>query len=65
MGRDFIGQYFIPLLINDGYEVRLLVRDKVKAIAKFGESCEYFIGDVTDKQSLKGCCENVKLYFTL
>lgn len=64
-GTGFIGQYFIPLLINEGYEVRLLVRDKENAIAKFGESCEYFIGDVTDKQSLKGCCENVEVVFHL
>jgi nucleoside-diphosphate-sugar epimerase len=64
-GTGFIGSYFIPMLLKSGYEVRLLVRDIEKAKRLFGEKCEYHVGDVTDRQSIEGCCEGVDIVFHL
>lgn len=64
-GTGFIGGYFVPMLLKKGHRVRLLVRDVKKARNQFGEQCEYFVGDVTDKESIKGCCEDIDIVFHL
>ena len=61
----FIGKYFIPTLLNEGYCVRLLVRDIDKARNLFGDKCEYHIGDITDKESLKDIGKDVDIVFHL
>ncbi|WKY43081.1 NAD-dependent epimerase/dehydratase family protein [Eubacteriaceae bacterium ES2] len=62
-GTGFIGEYFIPQLLEKGHKVRLLVRNIQKAKKLFGEDCEYFVGDVTNKESLNGCCENIEIIY--
>lgn len=64
-GTGFIGGYFVPMLLNAGYTVRLLVRDKDRAYKLYGDKCEYFVGDVADKESIKGCCTDVDIVFHL
>ncbi|SNU06265.1 Nucleoside-diphosphate-sugar epimerase [Lachnospiraceae bacterium] len=64
-GTGFIGGYFVPMLLNKGYEVRLLVRNIENAKSLFGDKCEYHIGDVTQKDSLKGCCDGIDIVFHL
>lgn len=64
-GSGFIGGYFVPMLLEDGHQVRLLVRNVEKAKKQFGEKCEYHVGDVTNKDSLKGCCEGIDVVFHL
>lgn len=61
----FIGGYFVPLLLNEGYQVRLLVRNREKARNMFGDMCEYHVGDVTDRESIKGVCEGIDIVFHL
>ncbi len=62
-GTGFIGEHFIPCLIKQGHTVRLLVRNLEKAKALFKEECEYFIGDITKRESLFGCCEGIDIVF--
>lgn len=62
-GTGFIGEYFIPQLQKQGHKIRLLVRNMDKAQRLFHETCEYHIGDVTKKSSLKGCCDNIDVVF--
>lgn len=64
-GTGFIGGYFIPMLIENGHQVRLVVRNEEKARKQFGDKCEYFVGDVTDKDSIKGCCEGIDVAYHL
>lgn len=64
-GTGFIGGYFIPLLLEQGHKVRLLVRDEKKARNQFGKQCQYHVGDVCDKKSLAGCCENIDIVYHL
>lgn len=64
-GTGFIGGYFVPMLVEKGYQVRLIVRDEEKARKQFGDTCEYFIGDVTDKASVKGCCDGIDVVYHL
>lgn len=62
-GTGFIGEYFIPQLLEQGHRVRLLVRNLNKAKGLFKDTCEYFIGDVTDRDSLNGCCDGVDIVY--
>lgn len=62
-GTGFIGEYFIPQLLDKNHNVRLLVRNKDKAIKLFGGRCEYFVSDITDTKSLVGCCKDIDIVF--
>jgi nucleoside-diphosphate-sugar epimerase len=64
-GTGFIGGYFVPMLLGQGHQVKLIVRNEEKARKLFGDKCEYFVGDVSDKDSIKGCCEDVDVVFHL
>lgn len=64
-GTGFIGGYFVPMLFSEGHSVRLLVRDKDSAVKQFGEKCEYFVGDVTDASSIRGCGKGIDVVFHL
>ncbi|KAJ49021.1 nucleoside-diphosphate-sugar epimerase [Clostridium tetanomorphum] len=62
-GTGFIGEYFIPQLLEKNHSVRLLVRNIEKARRLFGDSCEYFLADINDKKSLKGCCDGIDIVY--
>lgn len=62
-GTGYIGEYFVPTLLEKGHEVRLLVRNREKAYKIFGDRCEYFVGDVTDAGSIAGCCEGIDIVY--
>lgn len=62
-GTGYIGEHFIPELIKGGHVVSLLVRNIEKARTLFRDTCSYIIGDVTDKDKLKGCCDNIDVVF--
>lgn len=62
-GTGFIGEHFIPKLLERGYNIRLLVRNIEKARKLFHDKCDYFVGDITDKDSLMGCCDNMDIVF--
>lgn len=64
-GTGFIGSYFVPMLLDQGHDVRLIVRDVEKAKQQFGNRCEYFIGDVTEKESIRGCCDGIDIVYHL
>jgi nucleoside-diphosphate-sugar epimerase len=61
----FIGKYLVGALLRQGHEVRALVRSKSRAQKAFGTSCEIFIGDVTDSESLQNCCEGIDTVYHL
>lgn len=62
-GTGFIGENFIPQLLEKGHKVRLLVRNREKGYRLFQDKCEYFAGDVTDRESLLGCCDGIDVVF--
>ena len=62
-GTGYIGEHFIPQLIENGHSVTLLVRNLEKGKKLFKDTCKYIVGDITDKGSLKGCCENIDVVF--
>jgi uncharacterized protein YbjT (DUF2867 family) len=51
-GTGLLGAPVARRLLADGYEVRLLARDRDKAASMFGTSVEVAAGDVTDKDGL-------------
>lgn len=59
----FMGSYLVPKLIEKGYYVRLLVRDKTKAKNLFGDTCEIFVGDIESENTIKGCCNNIDVVY--
>ena len=62
-GTGYIGEHFIPELIRNGHTISLLVRNIEKGRKLFGDSCKYIIGDVTDKESIKGCCDSIDIVY--
>lgn len=62
-GTGFIGEHFVPELLKEGHNIRLLVRNVNKAQKVFGNKCNYFVGDVTNKNSLIGCCDNIDIVY--
>lgn len=62
-GTGFIGEHFIPQLLEQGHKVRLLVRNLNKAKGLFKDTCEYFIGDVADRTSLNNCCDGIDIVY--
>jgi nucleoside-diphosphate-sugar epimerase len=61
----FIGKYLVDALLKQGHKVRVLVRNESLAQKIFGTSCEISSGDVTDSESLKGCCNNIDTVYHL
>lgn len=62
-GTGFIGSEFVPKLLKKGHNVRLLVRNLDKAKKLFDNKCEYFVGDVTDYESIKNMCRGIDIVF--
>lgn len=62
-GTGFIGEHFIPELLDGEHSVRLLVRNIKKAKELFGDRCEYYMGDITNKKSLLGCSDGIDIVF--
>jgi nucleoside-diphosphate-sugar epimerase len=62
-GTGYIGENLIPELLKQGHSIRLLLRDREKGRSLFGDSCEYWLGDITVKSSLEGCCEGVDIIY--
>lgn len=62
-GTGYIGEFFIPKLIDKKYKVTLLVRNLEKAKKMFGDKVNYIVGDITNADSLNGCCENIDIVY--
>ena len=62
-GTGFIGKNFVPLLLQENHKVYLLVRNIEKAKKIFEDKVEYIIGDIQDRNSLKGCCKNIDIVY--
>jgi uncharacterized protein YbjT (DUF2867 family) len=58
-GTGLLGQPVARRLQEDGFQVRVMVRDPAKAKGPFSESFEILAGDITDRASvekaLDGC----------
>lgn len=59
----FIGSYLIPRLLEKNHHVRLLVRDVDKARKMFSNECEIIYGDITEKETLKECCDSIDIIY--
>lgn len=61
----FIGLKLVDELIKQGHSIVALCRDKVKAERLLPRGCSIFIGDITDKASLNGCCDGIDMVYQL
>jgi uncharacterized protein YbjT (DUF2867 family) len=59
-GTGFFGRAVTHMLIDAGYEVRMLVRDPGRAGAMRVRGAELVTGDATDEAVLAGACKGVK-----
>lgn len=64
-GTGFIGRRLIPELIKQGHEITVLCRNKERAEALLPSECRIVIGDITEKDSLKGCCNDIDMVYQL
>ncbi len=62
-GTGFMGTYLVPILLDQGHNVRLLVRDMEKAHKLFGDECEIVNGDIRDRETLKGLCDGIEIVY--
>jgi nucleoside-diphosphate-sugar epimerase len=63
----FVGSYLTKTLIENGHHCRCLVRNEAKAKIRLPDSpkVEYWQGDVTDNNSLKGIAKDTDMIFHL
>lgn len=64
-GTGFIGKLLVPKLIQQGHDVYVLCRNLVKAKNILPNECKIIIGDITDKESLKNCCDGIDMVYQL
>lgn len=57
----FIGRHLIKALMGKGYNLRCLVRTKEGADFCKAMGFQFHIGDITDKESIKGALEDVSM----
>lgn len=64
-GTGFIGRLLIPKLIEKGHEISVLCRNMKKAESVLPPECKIIIGDITNKASLKNCCDGIDMVYQL
>ena len=62
-GTGFVGINLIPLFLKNGHNVSVLCRDRQKAIKLLDHRVKIIIGDVIDKDSIKGCCRHIDVVY--
>jgi len=55
----FIGRHLCNYLLDYGFSVRALVRDKNSTAHEFNQGCEQYVGDILDSKFLLDACENI------
>lgn len=64
-GTGKIGRKLIPVLIDNGHRISVLVRNKEKACSLLPPECRVVIGDITDPNSIQGCCDGIDIVYHL
>lgn len=64
-GTGRIGRKLIPALLEKGHRVSVLVRNKKKATELLPPECKVIIGDITDYNSIRGCCDGIDIVYHL
>lgn len=64
-GTGFIGRKLIPELKKQGHNISALCRNKEKALSILPNDCKIIIGDITDSESINGCCDGIDLVYQL
>ncbi len=60
-GTGFVGTHLIERLKKEGLSIRCLVRDEKKALELSKKGIGFHIGDITDRESLKGALKGTTL----
>jgi len=64
-GTGFIGRKLIPELLKQGNHISVLCRNKAKAEKILSKECRIILGDITEAESLKGCCDGIDMVYQL
>ena len=59
----YLGQYLVRELKRRNFWVRVLIRNEIQK-EQFGIVDDFFVGQITDPESLKGITQNIDLVFT-
>ena len=59
----YLGRYLVDELKERGYWVRVLIRSEAQK-EKFNSVDDFFVGQVTEAETLKGLTENIDWVFT-
>lgn len=61
----FIGKKLVAVLQNQGHQIYALCRNRGKAEKVLPQDCKIIIGDITDRDSIKGCCDGIDMVYQL
>lgn len=61
----FIGQHIVRALIEKNYNVKIFVRNEIKARKMFGDRVEYKIGNILDEEKIKDSLAGIDLVYHL
>jgi nucleoside-diphosphate-sugar epimerase len=61
----FVGRHLVNKLLAVGQSVRVLTRDKSKALHLWGGSVDIVVGDLTDRDSLKSIAKDIDIVYHL
>ncbi|HHJ64819.1 MAG TPA: complex I NDUFA9 subunit family protein [Aquifex aeolicus] len=59
-GTGFVGRYVVNLLLEKGYEVHLIVRNREKALSLFGDRAELHETDLGDAGAIRKLVEGLR-----
>lgn len=64
-GTGIIGRKLIPVLLEKGHRISVLIRNKEKAYDLLPSQCRIIVGDITDPISIRGCCNGIDIVYHL
>lgn len=64
-GTGFIGRKLIPELLKQEHKISVLCRSREKAEKILPKECRIILGDITNAESLKGCCDGIDMVYQL
>lgn len=61
----FIGKKLVAVLHDQNHQIYALCRNRSKAEKLLPKDCKIIVGDITDRNTIKGCCDGIDMVYQL